>query len=70
VAVLEHLIQAHQVPKEICMDNGSEFVSRALDAWAHRQGVRLTYSRPGTPTDNDYIESFNARLGRERLNSN
>lgn len=70
MAVLEHLAQAHQVPKGICVDNGPEFVSRALDAWAHRQGVKLTYSRPGTPTDNAYIESFNARLRQECLNEN
>lgn len=69
-AVLDRLAQAQQVPKEIFVDNGPEFVSRALDEWAHRHGVKLMFSRPGTPTDNAYIESFNARLRQECLNEN
>jgi len=67
---LDRLVQAQQVPKEIFVDNGPEFVSRALDDWAHRHGVKLTFSRPGTPTDSAYIESFNARLQPECLNEN
>jgi putative transposase len=39
-----------------------------LDEWAHRRGVKLSFSRPGTPTDNPYIESFNGRLREECLN--
>ena len=45
-----------------------EFTSRALDAWAHFNGVKLEFSRPGKPTDNPYIESFNRRLRAECLN--
>jgi putative transposase len=55
-------------PKVISVDNGPEFVSKALDEWAHRNGVRLSFSRLGTPTDNAYIESFNGRLREECLN--
>lgn len=51
------------------MDNGTEFASRALDAWAYREGVRLDFSRPGKPTDDAYVESFNARLRAECLNA-
>jgi putative transposase len=69
-AVLDRLAQAQQVPKEIFVDNGPKFVSRALDEWAHRHEVKLAFSRPGTPTDNAYIESFNARLRQECLNEN
>ena len=80
-AALDRLAQAQQVPKEvfvdngpvpkeIFVDNGPEFVSRALDEWAHRHGAKLTFSRPGTSTDNAYIESFNARLRQECLNEN
>lgn len=70
VAVLARLAQVQQMPKEICVGNGPEFISRALDERAHRHGVKLTFSRPGTPTDNAYIESFNARLRHECLNEN
>jgi transposase InsO family protein len=45
-------------------DNGTEFTSKALDDWAYRRGVKLDYTRPGKPTDNGLIESFNGRLRR------
>lgn len=67
-AVLEHLKQVRGVPARIKVDNGPEFISRALDAWAHGNGVKLEFSRPGKPTDNPYIESFNGRLRTECLN--
>lgn len=50
------------------MDNGPEFRSKALDAWAHQHGVRLQFSRPGKPVDNTFIEAFNGRLRDECLN--
>jgi putative transposase len=62
VAVLERVAKTHGLPKIIQVDNGPEFVSKVLDAWAHRNGVKLAFSRPGTPTDNPYIEAFNGRL--------
>lgn len=52
----------------ISVDNGPEFVSKALDEWAHKHGVKLSFSRLGTPTDNPFIESFNGRLRDECLN--
>ncbi len=50
------------------VDNGSEFISVALDQWAYEQGVTLDFSRPGKPTDNAFIESFNGSLRDECLN--
>jgi putative transposase len=58
------------LPQTIKVDNGSEFISKVLDAWAHRHGVQLEFSRPGKPTDNAFIESFNGRLRQECLNQN
>ena len=52
----------------IRVDNGSEFISRDLDLWAYVNDVTLDFSRPGKPTDNAYIESFNGRLRDECLN--
>ena len=40
-----------------------EFASRALDAWAYRKGVTLDFSRPGKPTDNAVVVTFNYRMG-------
>jgi len=52
--------EASGLPKTIKCDNGSDFVSRALDAWAHHHGVKLEFSRHGKPADNAFIESFKA----------
>ncbi len=41
VAILEGLKRTVGVPQRIAMDNGPEFASNALDAWAYRNGVRL-----------------------------
>jgi putative transposase len=56
-------------PKAIRVDNGPEFVSKALDRWAYENGVTLDFSRPGKPTDNAFVESFNGRLRDECLNA-
>ena len=40
-----------------------------LDQWAYLNGVEIDFSRPGKPTDNAYIEAFNARLPAECLNA-
>ena len=50
------------------VDNGSEFASRAMEAWAYQYGVQLDFIRPGRPVENSYIESFNGRLRDECLN--
>ncbi len=55
-------------PERIQVDNGSEFISKALDRWAYDNNVTLDYSRPGKPTDNPYIESFNGSFRDECLN--
>jgi putative transposase len=55
-------------PQTIKVDNGSEFISKAMDRWAYEHGVELDFSRPGTPTDNAKVESFNGRFRQECLN--
>ena len=67
---LEKIKAARGLPQRIKVDNGPEFISRALDAWAYFNKVRLDYSRPGTPTDNPHIESFNGSFRDECLNMN
>lgn len=57
-------------PERIKVDNGSEFVSKELDRWAYENKVTLDFSRPGRPTDNPFIESFNGSLRDECLNTN
>ena len=52
------------------MDNGPEFISKALDRWAYERGVKLHFIQPGKPTQNAYVESFNGKLRDECLNEN
>ncbi|CCF95688.1 transposase; integrase, catalytic region (tISRso16b) [Ralstonia solanacearum K60] len=56
------------MPRTIKVDNGSEFISKAMDRWAYEHSVELDFSRPGTPTDNAKVESFNGRFRQECLN--
>ena len=56
------------LPESITVDNGSEFCSRALEAWAMSNEVQLCFIRPGRPVENGFIESFNGRLRDECLN--
>ncbi|MDP9354570.1 MAG: IS3 family transposase [Chloroflexota bacterium] len=67
VAILEGLKRTVGVPERIAIDNGPEFISKALDAWAYQNGVQLEFSRPGKPTDNAFAESFNGHFRAECL---
>ena len=67
---LDQAGEQYGLPKAITVDNGTEFTSKALDEWAYKRGVKLDYTRPGKPTDNGLIESFNGRLRDEFLNAN
>jgi len=70
VEVLEKVVLEHGMPERIQVDNGPEFISKDVDLWAYWNKVKLDFSRPGKPTDNAYIESFNARFRLECLNEN
>ena len=65
---LSRLCAKRGTPQAIRVDNGSEFYSKAMDSWAYRSKVTLDFIRPGKPTENGYIESFNGRLRDECLN--
>lgn len=67
--VLTRIVAHRGAPRWIRCDNGPEFVSKALDQWAHWNKVELDFSRPGKPTDNAFIESFNGRVRQELLNA-
>jgi len=68
--VLDELFADRDKPETIWVDNGTEFTSKAMDLLAYSNGVKLDFSRPGKPTDNPFIESFNGRLRQECLNEN
>jgi len=68
VETMMRLLSQSRRPKRIQVNNGSVFVSRPLDKWAYEHGVELDFSRPGKPTDNAFIESFNGSFRDECLN--
>jgi putative transposase len=65
-SALDRAVGRFGAPKVIRVDQGRQFTSRELDLWAYGHGVTLDFSRPGKPTDNAYIESFNARVRADR----
>ena len=67
--VSDSLDAAGGLPESITVDNGPEFSGRVLDLWAYRRGVKLDFIRPGKPTENGFVESFNGRLRDELLNT-
>jgi putative transposase len=68
VAVLNRLVVQRRSPKYLFVDNGSEFSGRLLDLWAYHCQTKIAFSRPGKPTDNCYVETFNGSLRDECLN--
>ncbi len=69
VRTLNRLKLDRGVPKVLFCDNGSEFTSQAMDLWAYRSGAKIDFSRPGKPTDNAYVESFNGTFRSECLDT-
>ena len=55
------------VPGHVRSDDGPEFVAKAVQAWIGAVGARTAYIAPGSPWENGFIESLNARLRDELL---
>ena len=68
IDVLSDLFFLRGIPGYIRSDNGSEFVAKAVQEWIAVVGAKTAYIEPGSPWENGYIESFNARLRDELLN--
>jgi len=69
VRVLDRLRTQRGAPRMLFCDNGSEFTSQLTDLWAYHHKVEIAFSRPGKPTDNAFVESFNGTLRDECLNA-
>ena len=67
IDVLSDLFILRGVPGHIRSDNGPEFVAKAVQDWITAVGAKTAYIAPGSPWENGYIESFNARLRDELL---
>ena len=68
--VLERLCEWHGKPQAIRSDNGPEFRSEVLQAWAKEKHIRWDFIQPGCPAQNAYIERFNGTYRLEVLGAN
>jgi putative transposase len=65
IEVCNRIAAIRGAPVRVFVDNGSEFSGRLIDLWAYHHKVRIDFSRPGKPTDNCFIETFNGSLRDE-----
>ena len=68
IGALEEIALLRGYPTRIRVDNGPEFRSARLDAWAYEHGVTLEFIQPGKPIQNAVMESYNGRMRDELLN--
>jgi transposase InsO family protein len=67
IDALTDLFIMRGVPAHIRSDNGPEFIAKAVQEWIAAVGAKTAYIAPGSPWENGYVESFNARLRDELL---
>ncbi|MGA2548004.1 MAG: IS3 family transposase [Rectinemataceae bacterium] len=67
---LDQALVEYGKPRRIRCDNGPEFVGKALDQWCYQNEIELYFIKPGKPTENCYIESFNGTFRDECLSTN
>ena len=67
IDALSDLFILRGVPGHVRSDNGPEFVAKAVQEWIATVGAKTAYIAPGSPWENGFIESFNARLRDELL---
>lgn len=59
IRALNQIIEWRGKPEAIIVDNGPEYISGAMVAWAEKRGIALKYIQPGKPQQNAYVERFN-----------
>lgn len=64
---LSELFLLRGVPGFIRSDNGPEFIVGHVRRWIATVGAKTAYIEPGSPWENGYVESFNARFREELL---
>lgn len=68
VRIFEEMKTYRKLPKQIVVDNGSEFTSKIFLEWASKNNVEIHFIEKGKPTQNAFIESFNGKVRTECLN--
>jgi len=69
IRVLEQLCEWHGQPEAMRSDNGPEFRSHLVQAWAKARNIRWDFIQPGCPAQNAYIERFNGTYRAEVLDA-
>ena len=67
IELLAELILLNGTPEYLRSDNGSEFTAKKIRKWLQNLGIIATFIEPGSPWENGYCESFNARMRSEFL---
>jgi putative transposase len=67
VQVLEKVVQERGLPEAIQVDNGPEFISRAVDQWAYGKGVALHFIEPGKPVQKCLHRKLQRKVSRRML---
>lgn len=68
VATLEGLVAQRGIaPENLRADNGPELTARVLREWCEQGSTATAYIEPGSPWQNAWVESFNARVRDELL---
>ena len=65
---LDQIGLTRPLPRSIVCDNGPEMTSKAMFFWAKERVIKLSFIQPGKPTQNAFVESFNARFRDNCLN--
>ena len=68
IRALNQIIEWRGKPKNIRCDNGPEYISSVLMAWAEKLDIQLCYIQPGNPQQNAYVERFNRTVRYDWLN--
>ncbi len=56
---LNQIIEWRGKPQVIRNDNGPEFISHQMKAWAELHQIKLKFIQPGNPQQNAYVERYN-----------
>ncbi|HTN35114.1 MAG TPA: integrase core domain-containing protein, partial [Marinobacter sp.] len=65
---LDQIIEWRGKPSQIRCDNGPEYISATLAAWATQRSITLIFIQPGNPQQNAYIERYNRTVRYDWLN--
>lgn len=68
IRTLDRIIEWRGKPNQIRCDNGPEYVSLKLLAWAKKHNINIKHIQPGKPQQNAYVERFNRTVRYDWLN--